>query len=87
MKALEVRINSVMAERRKSQMQTLGAKNEFSTNNNVTHRNHRSSTASIPISDVFQNGQVNRAYEDDELSSRVSIARSQANWKGSNSRM
>ncbi|CAH2005830.1 unnamed protein product [Acanthoscelides obtectus] len=44
MKALEVRVNSVMAERRKSHMQTLGAKNEFQ-NNNVT-RNHRSSVAS-----------------------------------------
>nr|CAI5837000.1 unnamed protein product [Callosobruchus analis] len=44
MKALEVRVNSVMAERRKSHMQTLGAKNEFQNNN--VQRNHRSSVAS-----------------------------------------
>lgn len=61
MKALEVRINSVMAERRKSQMQTLGAKNAFG-NNNVP-KNHRNSTASIPASEVFS--QVNQAFEED----------------------
>lgn len=90
MKALEVRVNSVMAERRKSHMQTLGAKNEFG-NNNVL-RNHRNSTASIPLKDVFENGQVNRAYEDDEVASRASMSlpmhsRANGNWKANNSRM
>lgn len=87
MKALEVRVNSVMAERRKSHMQTLGAKNEFG-NNNVL-RTHRNSTASIPLQDVFDNGQINRAYEEDEVSSRTSIPiqRNTVTWKGSNSRM
>lgn len=49
MKALEVRVNSVMAERRKSQMQTLGAKNEYGGNNNVgaARNNQRNSTAPI----------------------------------------
>ncbi|XP_055306958.1 chitin synthase chs-2 isoform X4 [Sitodiplosis mosellana] len=62
-RALEVRKNSVMAERRKSQMQTLGANNEYGivTNqmNNSQHhgqpmRTHRSSNA-VPmnIKDVF----------------------------------
>ncbi|KAB0798176.1 hypothetical protein PPYR_09169 [Photinus pyralis] len=91
MKALEVRVNSVMAERRKSHMQTLGAKNEFG-NNNVILRNQRNSTASIPLQEVFENGgQINRAYEEDELGSRTSLSlsrqvRSNGNWSG-NSRM
>ena len=34
-RALEVRKNSVMAERRKSQMQTLGANNEYGITANV----------------------------------------------------
>lgn len=34
-RALEVRKNSVMAERRKSQMQTLGANNEYGVTTNV----------------------------------------------------
>lgn len=36
-RALEVRKNSVMAERRKSQMQTLGANNEYGVVTNVSH--------------------------------------------------
>lgn len=35
-RALEVRKNSVMAERRKSQMQTLGANNEYGVVTNVS---------------------------------------------------
>lgn len=35
-RALEVRKNSVMAERRKSQMQTLGANNEYGVVANVS---------------------------------------------------
>ncbi|XP_055923356.1 chitin synthase chs-2 isoform X2 [Eupeodes corollae] len=60
-RALEVRKNSVMAERRKSAMQTLGAKNEYgitttnTTLNNVGApiRSGRSSNAGISIKDVF----------------------------------
>ncbi|XP_050306086.1 chitin synthase chs-2 isoform X1 [Anthonomus grandis grandis] len=97
MKALEVRVNSVMAERRKSHMQTLGAKNDFSnntvTNNNVNNltRNHRSSVASsIAAKDIFENGHVNKAYEEESTyGSRNSLAMAQRGqqWKGSNSRM
>lgn len=88
MKALEVRVNSVMAERRKSHMQTLGAKNEYG-NNNV--RNQRNSVASsIPIKDVFENGHVNKAFEEDEYGNRNSLpmhSRNNVTWKGSNNRM
>ncbi|XP_075147009.1 hyaluronan synthase-like protein kkv isoform X1 [Haematobia irritans] len=61
-RALEVRKNSVMAERRKSAMQTLGAKNEYGIttasvlNNNGGIPNARSgriSNAGISIKDVF----------------------------------
>nr|AGB51153.1 chitin synthase 1 variant B [Bactrocera dorsalis] len=61
-RALEVRKNSVMAERRKSAMQTLGAKNEYgitttaALNNNGVIPNQRSgriSNAGISIKDVF----------------------------------
>ena len=89
MKALEVRINSVMAERRKSHMQTLGAKNEFANNNGT--RNHRNSTASsIPAKEIFENGQVNKAFVEDEIygSSRSSLPRNPRNsvqWQGSHS--
>ncbi|CAH1115687.1 unnamed protein product [Psylliodes chrysocephalus] len=94
MKALEVRINSVMAERRKSHMQTLGAKNEFNatTNNNV-QRTHRSSVASsIPAKEIFENGHVNKAFVEEEIyGSRNSLPMhtrsSNASWMGNNSRM
>ncbi|KAJ3634074.1 hypothetical protein MTP99_010982 [Tenebrio molitor] len=90
MKALEVRVNSVMAERRKSHMQTLGAKNEYG-NNNVMARNHRNSVASsIPVKEVFENGHVNKAFEEDQYEGRNSIQlqqRHNVTWKGSNSRM
>lgn len=92
MKALEVRVNSVMAERRKSHMQTLGAKNDFNnvpTNNNIT-RNHRSSVASsIPAKEIFENGHVNKAYEDEgTYGSRNSLPlqKRAAQWNGSNVR-
>lgn len=89
MKALEVRVNSVMAERKKSHMQTLGAKNEFQNNNVI--RNHRNSTASsIPVQEVFGNGHVNKGFvEEETYGSRNSIQAPPrtATWKGSNSRM
>lgn len=88
MKALEVRINSVMAERRKSQMQTLGAKNEFGNNN---ARNHRNSVASsVPAKEVFENGQVNTAFEEDHYGSRTSLpmhTRNTVQWKPQNNRL
>ncbi|XP_055676574.1 chitin synthase chs-2 isoform X1 [Lutzomyia longipalpis] len=61
-RALEVRKNSIMAERRKSQMQTLGANNEYgittttTMNNNLgvpPVRNLRTSNAGINVKDVF----------------------------------
>ncbi|XP_055379222.1 chitin synthase chs-2 isoform X1 [Condylostylus longicornis] len=61
-RALEVRKNSVMAERRKSQMQTLGVKNEYgiatTTANTISNgiiptRNTRTSNAGLSIKDVF----------------------------------
>nr|NP_001296068.1 uncharacterized LOC105380296 [Plutella xylostella]API61825.1 chitin synthase 1 [Plutella xylostella]API61826.1 chitin synthase 1 [Plutella xylostella]BAF47974.1 chitin synthase 1 [Plutella xylostella] len=71
LKALETRRNSVMAERRKSQMQTLGANNEYGVtgilnNNPAVMPRHRPSTANISVKDVFaepNGGQVNRGYE------------------------
>lgn len=87
MKALEVRINSVMQERKKSNMQTLG----FANNN--LQRNHRSSVASsIPAKDVFENGHTNKAFAQDEIyGSRNSLAMqarsNNGSWLGSNSRI
>uniref|UniRef100_A0A1B0DF64 Uncharacterized protein n=1 Tax=Phlebotomus papatasi TaxID=29031 RepID=A0A1B0DF64_PHLPP len=61
-RALEVRKNSIMAERRKSQMQTLGANNEYgiTTSNNMNNnlgvpppRNHRTSNAGINVKELF----------------------------------
>ncbi|KAJ8929966.1 hypothetical protein NQ314_017289 [Rhamnusium bicolor] len=89
MKALEVRVNSVMAERRKSQMQTLGAKHEFA-NNNILPRNHRNSSSSIPAKEVFENGHVNQAFTEEIYGNRNSLpmhSRNNVTWKGSNSRM
>lgn len=59
-RALEVRKNSIMAERNKSAMQTLGANNEYAVNPNVANnnlglpvRNTRTSNAGISVKDVF----------------------------------
>lgn len=62
-RALEVRKNSVMAERRKSAMQTLGANNEYgittapviavAPQNGVSGRHPRISNAGINVKDVF----------------------------------
>ncbi|XP_077301033.1 hyaluronan synthase-like protein kkv isoform X2 [Arctopsyche grandis] len=69
-KALETRRNSLMAEKRKSHMQTLGASNEYgisgiNNNGGIPVRNTRISNAGISVKDVFQdpNGQVGRGYE------------------------
>nr|AOE23678.1 chitin synthase A [Phthorimaea operculella] len=95
LKALETRRNSVMAERRKSQMQTLGANNEYGVsgmlnNNPVVMPRHRTSTANISVKDVFgdpNGGQVNRAYEtslgdDDDNSMRLQPRPNQVSFQG-----
>ncbi|XP_050429583.1 chitin synthase chs-2 [Adelges cooleyi] len=56
--ALEVRRRSMQAERRKSQMQTLGASNAF-------NQAQRQSNAGISVKDIFK-GSQNPAYEHDE---------------------
>ncbi|XP_047000975.1 chitin synthase chs-2 isoform X1 [Schistocerca americana] len=90
-KALEVRRNSVMAERRKSQMKTLGASNEYGLtgNNNIVPppRSHRASSASMSVKDMFEvngGGQVNRAYDglsEVNTDPRVSSVRIQSNGR------
>nr|AAL38051.2 chitin synthase [Manduca sexta] len=94
LKALETRRNSVMAERRKSQMQTLGANNEYGVtgmlNNNLGPR-HRPSNANISVKDVFaepNGGQINQAYEaslgddDDTNSMRLQPRQNQVSFQG-----
>ncbi|XP_061384873.1 chitin synthase chs-2 isoform X2 [Danaus plexippus] len=94
LKALEVRRNSVMAERRKSQMQTLGANNEYGVtgilNNNPVPPRHRTSTANISVKDVFaepNGGMVNRGYEtslgdeDDSNSMRLQPRQNQVSFQ------
>ncbi|XP_059060463.1 chitin synthase chs-2 isoform X1 [Achroia grisella] len=95
LKALETRRNSVMAERRKSQMQTLGANNEYGVtgliNNNIGAPRHRTSNANISVKDVFaepNGGQVNRGYEttlgdeDDSNSMRLQPRQNQVSFQG-----
>ncbi|GBP49018.1 Chitin synthase chs-2 [Eumeta japonica] len=97
LKALETRRNSVMAERRKSQMQTLGANNEYGVtgglNNNLgVMPRHRTSTANISVKDVFAEpnggGQINRGYEttlgdeDDTNSMRMQPRQNQVSFQG-----
>ncbi|XP_070509753.1 chitin synthase chs-2 isoform X2 [Chironomus tepperi] len=63
-RALEVRKNSVMAEKRKSQMQTLGANNEYGItgnhNNNLQlpSRPVRSSNAGMSVKELFNSNGV-----------------------------
>ncbi|XP_047516301.1 chitin synthase chs-2 isoform X2 [Pieris napi] len=94
LKALETRRNSVMAERRKSQMQTLGANNEYGVtgilnNNHGIAPRHRTSTANISVKDVFgepNGGMVNRGYEttlgddDDSNSMRLQPRQNQVSF-------
>nr|XP_034828802.1 chitin synthase chs-2 isoform X1 [Maniola hyperantus] len=95
LKALETRRNSVMAERRKSQMQTLGANNEYGVtgklnNNHPVPPRHRTSTANISVKDVFaepNGGMVNRGYEtslgddDDSNSMRLQPRQNQVSFQ------
>ncbi|CAH0725885.1 unnamed protein product, partial [Brenthis ino] len=96
LKALETRRNSVMAERRKSQMQTLGANNEYGVtgmlnNNHGVQPRHRTSTANISVKDVFaepNGGMINRGYEatlgdqDDSNSIRLQPRQNQVSFQG-----
>lgn len=86
-KALENRRNTVLAERKKSQMQTLGANNDYGKLNGAQPRNHRNST--ISVTDVFNPGLVNEAYIADEVSERNSVALQprSISWNNNNGRM
>lgn len=87
-KALENRRDTVLAEKRRSQMQTLGANNDYGKLNGVQTRNHRNSTA-MSVSEMFNQGHVNEAYINDENSERNSVqlqTRSGVTWNN-NSRM
>ncbi|XP_043525708.1 chitin synthase chs-2 isoform X5 [Frieseomelitta varia] len=65
-KAFEGRRNSIMAMRRKSQMQTLGANNIYGVAGNPLGIQGRPSRSSqISVKDVFE-GHANSAYEPDE---------------------
>lgn len=86
-KALENRRNTVLAERKKSQMQTLGASNDIygKLNGAQPLRPHRTST--ISVTDVFNQGHVNDAYIADETSERNSVQlqpRSSVSWNNNN---
>jgi hypothetical protein len=71
-KAMEVRRNSVMAERRKSHMKTLGAHNGLIVGNNNNNRSRRSSTAEV--FDRTPVRQINRAHEsEDAIDTRNSV--------------
>ncbi|XP_076243610.1 hyaluronan synthase-like protein kkv [Calliopsis andreniformis] len=70
-KAFEGRRNSIMAQRRKSQMQTLGANNIYGVAGNPLGIQGRPSRSSqISVKDVFEGhaGHANSAYEPDENS-------------------
>ncbi|XP_014616657.1 PREDICTED: uncharacterized protein LOC106793893 [Polistes canadensis] len=87
-KALESRRTSLMAMRRKSQMQTLGAVNKYGVAGNPLGIQGRPSRSSqISIKDVFEDhGHTNPAYEPDE-SPRNSLRlqnRNQHSWREAN---
>nr|XP_018916999.1 PREDICTED: uncharacterized protein LOC109044007 isoform X3 [Bemisia tabaci] len=86
--ALEVRRRSLQAERRKSQMQTLGANNDYAANPN---RSHRVSNAGVSVKDLFE-GHQNPAYEtdigpEDQNSIRLQNVRNTVNWSENNGPM
>jgi len=94
LKALEIRRNSVLAERRKSQMKTLGA-SKAPSEYGVTGAQamppprHRVSVASgVSLKEVFEPpGAVNHAYEEEpsslnnNSSVRLSNMRNNVKWK------
>ena len=67
-KALESRRNSVLAERQKSYMKTLGSNNEYVTNNTRGARNSNS------VKDLFTYGQINRAFDSSIYESNNSVS-------------
>lgn len=71
--ALEVRRRSLQAERRKSQMQTLGAANSIV-------RGQRPSNAGVSVKDLFEGH--NPAYEpgDDETAPSLRLQNVARNW-------
>lgn len=97
-KAFEGRRNSIMAMRRKSQMQTLGANNIYGVAGNPLGIQGRPSRSSqISVKDVFEghpaatsgSGHVNAGYEGDESpvnSLRLqNLGGNQVTWREANS--
>ncbi|XP_011267852.1 chitin synthase chs-2 isoform X1 [Camponotus floridanus] len=96
-KAFEGRRNSIMAQRRKSQMQTLGANNIYGVAGNPLGIQARPSRSSqISVKDVFEGhgatsaaGHVNAGYEGDDSpvnSLRLqNLGGSQVTWREANS--
>lgn len=92
-KAFEGRRNSIIAMRRKSQMQTLGANNIYGAPGNplgIQGRPTRSSQ--ISVKDVFEghSGHVNAAYEADDSpgnSLRLQPLAGQVTWRDPNSNL
>lgn len=90
-KAFEGRRNSIMAMRKKSQMQTLGANNIYGVAGNPLGIQGRPSRSSqISVKDVFEghSGHVNSGYEGDESpgnSLRLHNLSSQVTWREANS--
>ena len=89
-KAFEGRRNSIMAQRKKSQMQTLGANNIYGvTGNPLGIQNNRPRQSSqISVKDVFNtdnhSGHINPAYEGDNSprnSLRLQQLSGQVNWQ------
>ncbi|KAL6424090.1 hypothetical protein ACFW04_009762 [Cataglyphis niger] len=93
-KAFEGRRNSIMAQRRKSQMQTLGANNIYGVAGNPLGIQGRPSRSSqISVKDVFEGhgsaaGHVNAGYEGDDSpinSLRLQNLGGQVTWREANS--
>ncbi|XP_011149624.1 chitin synthase chs-2 isoform X1 [Harpegnathos saltator] len=92
-KAFEGRRNSIMAMRRKSQMQTLGANNIYGVAGNPLGIQGRPSRSSqISVKDVFEGhaGHVNAGYEGEDSpgnSVRLQNLGNQVTWREANSNM
>lgn len=91
-KAFEGRRNSIMALRKKSQMQTLGANNIYGVAGNALGIQPRPTRSSqISVKDVFADaGQVNAAYETEDSprnSLRLQPMGGTNTWHDNNSKM
>ncbi|GLV42359.1 krotzkopf verkehrt [Carabus blaptoides fortunei] len=86
-KAFENRRDTVIEERRKSRMQTLGANNDYDKlpAGGVQLRSHRNSTT-MSVQDDFPRGQMNVAFVDDEDANSIQM-RAMNNWNNNNTRM